>query len=530
MAEIFLAKLTGPEGFERPVVLKRMRGANTKEREFVDMFLDEARLIAGIRHPNVVQVQELGHENGELFLAMEYLHGESVLALIRRLAEQGRRLPTSLSAYIISEAAAGLHAAHELVDDVGHRRGVVHRDVSPDNLFVTYDGDVKVIDFGIAKATRRRTKTQMGMVKGKVSYMSPEQVRGDSIDHRSDIFALGIILWEMLAGARLFKRTGPAETCAAVLQTVVPPISGCPADLFTVCKRALARDAAQRYQTAGELRRDLVASYLRLGLTELPQDTLAALVQQSFSEEMQQRAALLRKASVSASVRAVSQIVELESLPSIDGLIASAIADSSTVPEADAADGKTMLDAPAPVLPAAARPKPPVEPTQLVRPVRGKAQRSMLGWWLTGALLAGTAAIMAYVLIPREPPRPVVVALPPAPKPAAPTLALNVSSTPTGARVVVDGKEVGTTPLSVTLPVTGKKARVELALTGYLPIAKDVVLDGDRSLELDLMAKKPEPAQKDEDDLGFMSPSFSTPKRPREKSSKKAADPFIKFE
>jgi serine/threonine protein kinase len=317
MAEIFLSKLSGPEGFERAVVLKRMRGELLRDQDFVDMFLDEARLIASIRHPNVVQVQELGHSAGELFLAMEYLHGENVLALVRRLGESDRGIPPLLSSYIVCEAAAGLHAAHSLTDGKGQRRGVVHRDLSPDNLFVTYDGDVKVIDFGIAKASARRTKTLIGTVKGKVSYMSPEQIRGGELDHRSDIFALGIVLWELLAGKRLFKRLREDETYAAVLACKVPEIDGCPPDLMAVCRKALARDPAQRYQSAGELRRELAATYLRSGLSELPQDTLAALMQQTFAEEIGARAMLLSQAAVESTVRTVELKVDVNRLPSI---------------------------------------------------------------------------------------------------------------------------------------------------------------------------------------------------------------------
>ncbi len=170
------------------------------------MFVDEARIVAGIRHPNVVAVQELAHEGDELFLVMEYLEGESVGGVARRLVTRGESLRRSLAAFVIAEACAGLHAAHELVDDEGLPRDLVHRDVSPQNVFVTYSGQVKVLDFGVAKAANRNTQTEAGQVKGKFAYMSPEQCLGKPLDRRSDIFGLGIVLWELSTGRRLFKR------------------------------------------------------------------------------------------------------------------------------------------------------------------------------------------------------------------------------------------------------------------------------------------------------------------------------------
>src|SRR5262249_34122249 len=167
MAEILLARLVGPSGFERPVVLKRILPHLAREPEFVHMFLDEARIVAGITHPNVVQVQELGKDGNELFLAMEYLEGETLWGLMRRLAVRGERLDTPLAVRVIVQACAGLHAAHELVDADGHPVNLVHRDVSPQNLFITYAGQVKLLDFGIAKAADRITRTETGVLKGK---------------------------------------------------------------------------------------------------------------------------------------------------------------------------------------------------------------------------------------------------------------------------------------------------------------------------------------------------------------------------
>src|SRR4029453_1875254 len=168
--------------------------------------MNEARIVAGIHHPNVVQVFELGRENDDLFLAMEYLEGESASGLLRRLRTRGEGLPEVLAAHIVADACSGLHAAHELGDADGDPINLVHRDVSPQNVFVTYTGDVKVLDFGIATAADRIAQTEAGQVKGKFECMSPEQCMGKPLDRRADVFALGVLFWELSTGLRLFRR------------------------------------------------------------------------------------------------------------------------------------------------------------------------------------------------------------------------------------------------------------------------------------------------------------------------------------
>ncbi|HEY6461638.1 MAG TPA: serine/threonine-protein kinase, partial [Polyangiaceae bacterium] len=175
MAEILLARVVGPSGFERPVVIKRILPHLARQEAFVSMFLDEARIAAGIRHRNVIHVEELAEGPEGLYLVMEYLEGESAAGLMRRIFVRETSLDLALGSYIVAEACAGLHAAHELEDASGQKQHLVHRDVSPHNLFIAYDGRVKVLDFGIAKAADRITRTEAGQLKGKFSYMSPEQ-------------------------------------------------------------------------------------------------------------------------------------------------------------------------------------------------------------------------------------------------------------------------------------------------------------------------------------------------------------------
>src|SRR5258706_5437181 len=264
MAEILLGRLLGPSGFERPVVIKRILPHLAEQTAFVEMFLDEARLAARIQHRNVVQVHELGREGRNLFIAMEYLEGENAAGLVRRSLVARSDLDCRHCAFIVAEAAAGLHAAHELRDPQGRPLGLVHRDVSPQNIFVSYAGGVKVLDFGIATAADRTTHTEVGQLKGKFEYMSPEQCRGGPIDRRRNVFALGIVLYELLTRRRLFKRSSKLAVLEAVCrEPLVPPskvVAGIPPVLEHVVMRALARNPDERFATAAEMRKELLAA------------------------------------------------------------------------------------------------------------------------------------------------------------------------------------------------------------------------------------------------------------------------------
>lgn len=299
MAEIVLGRLNGPSGFERTVAIKRILPHLARSSGFVDMFLDEARIAARIQHPNVVQVHELGQDDEELFIVMEYLEGESVLSLLRRLSLRRKRLSPRLVAHICAAAAAGLHAAHELADIDGYSQGLVHRDISPQNVFVTYDGGVKILDFGIAKAADRITKTEAGELKGKFAYMSPEQVQSESLDRRSDIFALGVVLYEMATAKRLFKRPTPVATIDAVRKAIIPPpreiVPSLPKALADICMKALAKEREDRFQSAAELRRALLAFAATTEGNLLPEEELAALMGENFSDRIDDKREMLRR-------------------------------------------------------------------------------------------------------------------------------------------------------------------------------------------------------------------------------------------
>ncbi|HEU0030167.1 MAG TPA: serine/threonine-protein kinase [Kofleriaceae bacterium] len=258
MAELFLARLHGAGGFAKLVAIKRILPALARDPAFVQMFLDEGRIASRLSHPNICQVFELGEERGELFLAMEYLEG-APWADLAAAGERDLRLVVS----VLAQAAEGLHHAHALRDLTGRPTPVVHRDVSPQNLFVTVDGVCKVLDFGVSKMTTDGPRTREGVIKGKLPYMAPEQIAGAPIDARTDVFALGVCAWEALAGTRLYDRESDYAIWQAITEHDAPFVTtrwpACPPALAAMIARALARDPAHRVPTAqafaDELRR-----------------------------------------------------------------------------------------------------------------------------------------------------------------------------------------------------------------------------------------------------------------------------------
>jgi serine/threonine protein kinase len=261
MAEVYRAVTHGVEGFRRTFVVKRILPEKASSPTFVRMFCDEARISALLHHPNIVQVYDFGHVRGSYFLAMEYLAGKDLSSLMRVLRAAKASVPPGLAAYVAREAATGLHYAHTLRSASGQPLGIVHRDVTPSNVMMLFTGGVKILDFGIAKASSAVQAVEVeGGVKGKFGYLSPEQARGADLDGRADIFALGVTLWEMLAGRRLFAGKDDLETLRNVLQKPVPPPSSIrrevPPELDRIVLRALDRSPERRYQTAEEFALD----------------------------------------------------------------------------------------------------------------------------------------------------------------------------------------------------------------------------------------------------------------------------------
>jgi serine/threonine protein kinase len=259
MAELFLARADGIEGFAKLVAVKRILPHKATNERFVRMLLNEARLVAGLDHPNIAQVHDIGLEQGEYFFAMEYVHGQDLARVLRRAPAHKLRLENAL--HIAIGVCAGLHCAHIARDSTGRSLDIVHRDVSPSNVLVSYQGAVKLVDFGVAKATTLVSETREGVIKGKYGYMSPEQCLGDALDRRSDVFAVGILLWEMTIGRRLYMFKGElASLQRIVYRDATTPSTHDPAyppELERIVMRALARDPRQRYQSAEQLQIDL---------------------------------------------------------------------------------------------------------------------------------------------------------------------------------------------------------------------------------------------------------------------------------
>lgn len=260
MADVFLAVVRGPVGFNKLVVIKQLRQHLAEVPDFLDMFLDEARLAARLNHPNVVQTNEVVEEGNRYFIAMEYLDGQSFDRVLRR-GQKEKKLLLLHMLRVLCEALEGLHYAHELCDFDGTPLQVVHRDVTPHNIFVTYEGQVKVVDFGIAKAANCSAETRTGVLKGKISYMAPEQARGDSLDRRADLFSVGLMLWEIVVGARPWKGLSDIQILGRLATGQIPtPRSANPAvdpELERICLKATSPDPSARYATAAEMREDI---------------------------------------------------------------------------------------------------------------------------------------------------------------------------------------------------------------------------------------------------------------------------------
>lgn len=321
MAEIFRAKSFGVGGFENLVVIKRILSHLSVNDQFVRMFMDEAKVSAVLQASNIVRIYDFGKIRDNYFIAMECVEGKDVKLLLRKLAERRKLLPREFAVYIAMEAAKGLDYAHKRTAISGQPLNIVHRDVSPSNILVSYTGEIKVADFGIVKAANCAEDTDAGMLKGKFEYMSPEQAHGAELDRRSDIFALGIILHEMLTGRRLFKTDSEVKTLERVKRVDVDPPSALnpavPARLDEIVMRALSREPDQRYQDARELHADLL-DFLYPASPDLTQQSLSHFMRELFVDEMESERS--RTESGSALARQMhDSVADTELEPEFEG-------------------------------------------------------------------------------------------------------------------------------------------------------------------------------------------------------------------
>jgi serine/threonine protein kinase len=417
MASVYLAQMAGSPSIRKWVAVKLIHPRMERDERFVKMFLHEAQILARLGHPNVCSLLDYGEEGGSPYIAMEYLHGESLASVVRRARIREQLVPFAIAARIVAEAARGLHAAHELKGPNGESAGVVHRDVSPQNVFVLYSGITKVVDFGIARSEDREDMTRTGELKGKFQYMAPEQINQDPLDRRADVFALGITLWELCAaGPKLFRRDRDLDTMLAVLNEPVPPITlhrpDAPAALVEIMTRALERDRDKRYATADDLARALGAFVTQAGGAD--NEAVGDFMRGLFEDRIVAREELLAKVQLDPSH---IPVIEVES------------GSETATPAARKERRESETQAAKPRIVGSERP--PLAPL----PVTGGRGSSRMAGAIAVAVVVSVAAIVgvASMFATPEitpPAEPIAVALPPPPAPEPQAVAPEVVVAP----------------------------------------------------------------------------------------------------
>jgi serine/threonine-protein kinase len=544
MAEVFLAVAIGPEGFQRMLVIKRMLPHLSQDRAFVRMFVDEAKLCGLLSHPNLVQIFEFGSIEGSFFIAMEHVQGETLSAVRAKLAETGRIAPVTATLEIVRQVCLGLHYAHSLQSATGQPLGIIHRDISPSNLMLSFHGGVKILDFGIARVAEglRETHTQAGTMKGKVSYMSPEQIRMEQVDSRSDVFAVGIVLHEFLTARRLFKATNEYNGARMVLESTVHlPSTINPAvtpEIDKIVMRALERDREARYLTAGEMAEDLekVLFDMRASPHE-PRKLLLSLFPQGPSRTGEVRLPVMTPSPV---------LIESGSSMGSGSGIPGSSSGSSAVPSPIAVSASLSASNPTkPLTPAGIIDD--VEMADLAPGTRsGARRRAGRRRW---SLLGGLVGIIVAVIVLAHPPWAVkpsdettvtpATAQPAAhpgpettPQPAAQaqqqaaktTVDISLDSTPQDAQVIREdtGAVVGHTPITISLPQGRDVIAFRFEKAGHVAASYRVIPDLDKSVRAELL-----PSPVDEPKHAPPPLRHGPPARGRGQASSKDARPAI---
>jgi serine/threonine protein kinase len=314
MAEVFLAKRVGVKGFEKLLAIKRILPQFSENEEFISMFIDEAKLAAQLNHSNIVQIYDFGSHQDSHYIAMEYIFGKDLRSILKKSKERQERLPETQCAYVATEAAKALEYAHTLKDHFGRPLQIIHRDISPQNILISYEGEMMLADFGIAKAASKSTETRAGVLKGKILYMSPEQAWGKSIDKRSDLYSLGVILYEMVSDRKIFDADSEFSMLEKVrnAQVEFPPeiFEKVPKRLFYIIKKALEKRPGDRYQSAHEMRVDL-EDYLLAAQETLSEKMLSNYLKRLFRNEMEEE----RKIFAESQERQIEKPIPVEPVP-----------------------------------------------------------------------------------------------------------------------------------------------------------------------------------------------------------------------
>ena len=480
MATVHLAVMHGPSGFNKLVVLKQIHAEYAEDPEVMGMFLDEARLAARLSHPNVVQTNEVGQDGGRHFMAMEYLDGQPLNRILHRLGARGG-LPLKMHLQVIVDLLGGLHHAHELADYDGSPLGVVHRDINPQNIFVTYDGIVKVVDFGVAKARSSVVQTRFGIVKGKISYMAPEQARSELVDRRADIFAVGVMLWEAVTHTRPWKGVTEMAVMKSLIHGEFPALRAAAPDvpeaLEAIVMKALAPRRDDRYATAAALQADLEA-YLESTGERVSARDLSKLVLDLFASD---RAAI--KAVVEAQLRSDGASSHLPTIdptttPDICLKRAGSAAPRREPTASDPTGRPTGPSAFATSVPELSHVAPRTRGARVwVGALTLVAASAALALWLHGTPAARQAARLA--------PEAAVIAN----AQASSMVAVQLDVTPADARVFLDDKLLSGGPLPALIPRDEGAHRLRIEAPGFVSRIESVSLDKNLSLTIALVSE-----------------------------------------
>jgi serine/threonine-protein kinase len=484
MAEVYLAVMTSGN-FSKLVVIKKLREHLAKDTEFVSMLMDEGRIAGLLNHPNLVQTIEVGETNGEFFLAMEYLDGQPLHRIVRRGVGG---FPLLMHMSILAEVLVGMEYAHELKDLDGTPLNIVHRDVTPHNVFVTYQGVTKVVDFGIAKAVGRASETRHGVIKGKAAYMAPEHALGAQIDRRADIFAIGVMLYEAAAARRMWQGVSEVDAIRNLVSGQIPqsPKKINPAvddELDRICQRALTYAPADRYQTAREMERDLRAFLATKGPVPSAQE-IGGYVAKLFAEKrdaiqkiIEEQLAQVRS-SRAASLPRVAQTDTRESLRgpasggSVTGSRSSSRSNSTSsalVSASEPAPNETVLDEP---------------PTELLDGPRPRRRRDLSMLWMIAValvVLAGTLAITLFAF-PKRP----IDKQPPVTAPPTSPISVTLRATPLETRFSIDDGPSLENPYIGMFPRDSRPHVIRAVAPGYPAKTETVAFTEDVSVRFTL--------------------------------------------
>jgi len=470
MAEVFLAVSPGPAGFGKLLVVKRLRPNLAEDPDFVAMFMDEARLAARLNHPNVVQTNDVGQLGDQYYIAMEFLDGQPLHRVQSKGAKSGG-FSKELNYLTCVDLLAGLHYAHELKDYDGTPIGIVHRDVSPQNVFVTYEGSVKVVDFGIAKATGRAQETAAGVLKGKIRYMSPEQAINLNVDRRADIFCVGVMVWEIATGERFWSRD---LNDVAVIQKLLScdfptsPASmyeGIPPEIDRICRKALAPIAGDRYSSAQEMQKDLEAFLNREGKIIDYRRELGPAVAAMFADGRDELQAVIN-----------GQLARLKDDPS-HGSLKMAVLDSSEFGPASSSknDAATIVSV--------------SEVMGVSSPAPGGSEKSpakMGRWGLIGVVIL-SGLIGLGVTLRRKSQTPAAGIATSVGQDQVPqrSVRIRIAAPYSSARILIDGKVVAN-PFQQEVPSAPDVRAVRIEAPGFIPYMASLVFDRDIDREITL--------------------------------------------